>query len=164
MTSSHWACAAQNAKCYLYVMRHLTSFLLLASFGCLSLAQSDCPTPFYLPTLSGTSVTVCPGDSAVISVLPDEGEVFEGEVFYEWVGDWNGGATILAGQGTDEVAVTAGTFQLTVTDEGGCQGKRTFLVGTTSVSIPDFEVEPICDGSLEPVSYTHLTLPTTRLV
>ncbi|HBS20694.1 MAG TPA: hypothetical protein DEA66_07595, partial [Flavobacteriales bacterium] len=65
-------------------------------------------------------------------------------------GDWNGGGgTILAGQGTDEVAVTAGTFQLTVTDEGGCQGKRTFLVGTTSVSIPDFEVEPICDGSLE---------------
>ena len=50
--------------------------------------------------------------------------------------DWNGGGgTVLAGQGTDEVAVTAGTFQLTVTDEGGCQGKRTFLVGTTSVSI-----------------------------
>jgi len=104
-------------------------------------------TPFYLPTLSGTSVTICPGDSAVISVVPDEDEVF---VEYEWVGDWNGGGgTVLAGQGTDEVAVTAGTFQLTVTDEGGCQGKRTFLVGTTSVSIPDFEVDPICDGSLE---------------
>ena len=104
-------------------------------------------TPFYLPTLTGTSVTICPGDSAEINVVPDEGEEF---VVYDWAEDWNGGGgTVLAGQGTDQVYLTAGTYQLTVTDAGGCQGKRTFVVGTTSVSIPDFDVDPICDGSLE---------------
>ena len=104
-------------------------------------------TPFYLPTLSGTSVTICPGDSTLVNVVPDEDEQFVG---YNWVEDWNGGGgTVLSGQGTDEVYLTAGTFQVTVTDAGGCQGKRTFVVGTTTVSIPDFEVDPICDGSLE---------------
>ena len=104
-------------------------------------------TPFYLPTLSGTAVTVCPGDSALIVVEPDEDEVF---VEYDWVADWNGGGgEIVSGQGTDAVYVTPGIYQLTVTDQGGCQGKRTFIIGTTSVSIPDLEIAPICDGSLE---------------
>ena len=106
---------------------------------------ADCPS--YLPTLSGTLVTICPGDSALISVVPDEDEEF---VAYGWVGDWNGGGgTVLAGQDTDEVYLTAGTYQLTVTDADGCQGTRTFVMETTSVNIPQFEIDPICDGSPE---------------
>ena len=100
-------------------------------------------TPFYLPAVSGTNVTVCAGESTIVVVVDVYAQ-------YDWVADWNGGGgEILTGQGAPVATLVPGTYQLTVTDEGGCQGNRTFVIGTTSVSIPDLTVEPICDGSLE---------------
>ena len=45
--------------------------------------------------------------------------------------------------------LTAGLYQLTVTDGEGCQGRYTFPIAETSVTIPDFAVPAICDFSEE---------------
>ena len=39
--------------------------------------------------------------------------------------------------------VTAGVYQVTVVDEGGCEGKRTFVISGTSSTISDFTIDPI---------------------
>ena len=81
-------------------------------------------TPYYLPEVEGTLQAVCPGESAVVTVVPDEDENF---VNYIWVADWNGGGGEVVSDNGISAEVTAGVYQVTVVDEGGCEGKRTFV-------------------------------------
>ena len=99
-------------------------------------------TPFYLPTVEGTLQAVCPGDSALVEVIPDEDETF---VDYIWVGDWNGGGGEVLSSTGPTAYLTAGVYQLTVVDPGGCEGKRTFILSPSASTIPDVTVEPLCD-------------------
>ena len=104
-------------------------------------------SPYYLPNVVGSNVTLCPGQTATVEVVPDADQTF---VAYQWVADWQGGGgTIEDGQGDSVAELTAGLYQLTVTDGEGCQGRYTFPIAETSVNIPDFSVPAICDFSEE---------------
>ena len=104
-------------------------------------------SPFYLPTVVGANVTLCPEQTAIVEVVPDTDQTF---VAYQWVSDWQGGGgTVVNGQETSIAELTAGVYQLTVTDGSGCQGRYTFPIAETSVNIPDLTLEPICDFSEE---------------
>ena len=104
-------------------------------------------SPYYLPNVVGSNVTLCPGQTATVEVVPDADQTF---VEYQWVADWQGGGgTIEDGQGDSVAELTAGLYQLTVTDGEGCQGRYTFPIAETSVNIPDFSVPAICDFSEE---------------
>ena len=98
-------------------------------------------TPFYLPAVEGTLQAVCPGDSAFVQVIPDEDENFVG---YTWVGDWNGGGGEVLEDLGDGAWLTAGVFQVTVEDEGGCEGKRTFILSPSASTIPELTVDALC--------------------
>ena len=100
-------------------------------------------TPYYLPTITGNLQTVCPGDSALIQVIEQDDEDF---VDWIWVGDWNGGGGEVLSTNGPLAYVTPGIFQVTVVDEGGCEGKRTFVISPTAATIPDVTVEPMCGG------------------
>ena len=108
-------------------------------------------TPFYLPTVEGTLQAVCPGDSAFVEVIPDEDENFVG---YTWVGDWNGGGgDVLSSDGAG-AWLTAGVYQVTVEDEGGCEGKRTFILSPSASTIPDLTIDPLCgDAAFDTVTF-----------
>ena len=108
-------------------------------------------TPFYLPTVEGTLQAVCPGDSAFVEVIPDEDENF---VDYTWVGDWNGGGgDVLSSDGAG-AWLTAGVYQVTVEDEGGCEGKRTFILSPSASTIPDLTIDPLCgDAAFDTVTF-----------
>ena len=104
-------------------------------------------SPFYLPTVVGANVTLCPEQTAIVEVVPDTDQTF---VAYQWVSDWQGGGgTVVNGQETSIAELTAGVYQLTVTDGSGCQGRYTFPIAETSVNIPDLTLEPTCDFSEE---------------
>ena len=98
-------------------------------------------TPYYLPEVEGTLQAVCPGESAVVTVVPDEDENF---VDYIWVADWNGGGGEVVSDDGISAEVTAGVYQVTVVDEGGCEGKRTFVISGTTSTIPDLTIDAIC--------------------
>ena len=108
-------------------------------------------TPFYLPTVEGTLQAVCPGDSAFVEVIPDDDENFVG---YTWVGDWNGGGgDVLSSDGAG-AWLTAGVYQVTVEDEGGCEGKRTFILSPSASTIPDLTIDPLCgDAAFDTVTF-----------
>ena len=91
-------------------------------------------TPYYLPTVEGTLQAVCPGDSAFVEVIPDDDENFVG---YEWVSDWNGGGGEVLVDAGSSAWVTAGIYQVIVTDEGGCEGRRTFIMSPTAATVPE---------------------------
>ena len=102
-------------------------------------------TPYYLPTVDGTNVTLCPGETTQLSIVPNDNQVF---VDYNWIPNWGGGGgEIVEGQGTDVAVVTAGLYQVRVFDAGGCEGRYTFPVSESSVIIPELTLDPICDGS-----------------
>ena len=101
-------------------------------------------TPFYLPTVEGTLQAVCPGDSAYVEVIPDVDENF---VDYTWVGDWNGGGGDVLSTDGAGAWLTAGVYQVTVADEGGCEGKRTFILAPSASTIPDLTVDALCGES-----------------
>lgn len=109
-------------------------------------------TPFYLPTVQGTLQAVCPGDSAFVEVIPDDDENF---VQYDWVGDWNGGGgTVLSSDGPG-AWLTSGVYQVTVTDEGGCQGKRTFILSPSASTIPNLSIDPLCgESAFDTIAFT----------
>ena len=98
-------------------------------------------TPFYLPAVEGTLQAVCPGDSAFVQVIPDEDENFVG---YTWVGDWNGGGGEVLEDLGDGAWLTAGVYQVIVEDEGGCEGKRTFVLSPSASTIPELTVDALC--------------------
>jgi len=109
-------------------------------------------TPFYLPTVEGTLQAVCPGDSAFVEVIPDLDENF---VNYTWVGDWNGGGgDVLSSDGAG-AWLTAGVYQVTVEDEGGCEGKRTFILAPSASTLPDVTVDPLCgDAAFDTIAFS----------
>ena len=108
-------------------------------------------SPYYLPSIVGTSQAVCPEDSVLVEVIPDEGENFVG---YTWVGDWNGGGgDVLSSEGAG-AWLTAGVYQVTVEDEGGCEGKRTFILSPSASTIPDLTIDPLCgDAAFDTVTF-----------
>ena len=110
-------------------------------------------TPYYLPTVEGTLQSVCPGDSAEVEVIPDPDENF---VSYEWVSDWNGGGGQVLVDNGASAWLTAGIYQVIVTDTAGCEGRRTFLLNQTPASIPEaLNVEALCgDEAFQPVQFT----------
>ena len=101
-------------------------------------------TPYYLPTITGNLQTVCPGDSALVQVVQQDDENF---VDWIWTGDWNGGGGEVLESNGPLAYVTPGIFQVTVVDEGGCEGKRTFIISPTAASIPEVTVDPMCGGA-----------------
>lgn len=110
-------------------------------------------TPYYLPTVEGTLQAVCPGDSVFVEVIPDDDENF---VSYEWVPNWNnGGGEVLEDLGSG-AWLSAGIYQVVVADEGGCEGRRTFLLSQTAASIPEeLNVTALCgDEAFDPVEFT----------
>ena len=98
-------------------------------------------TPLYLPTVTGTLQAVCPGDSAFVQVIPDEDESFVG---YTWVGNWNGGGGEVLEDLDDGAWLTSGTYQVIVEDEGGCEGRRTFIMSPSASNIPELTVDALC--------------------
>ena len=52
--------------------------------------------------------------------------------------------------------LTAGIYQVIVADEGGCEGRRTFLLSQTAASIPEaLNVTALCgDEAFDPVEFT----------
>ncbi|MDA0945918.1 MAG: gliding motility-associated C-terminal domain-containing protein, partial [Bacteroidetes bacterium] len=109
-------------------------------------------TPYYLPTVEGTLQTVCPGDSALVEVIPDVNENF---VDYIWTGNWNnGGGTVLSTNGASAY-LTAGVYQVTVVDEGGCEGKRTFILSPSASTLPDITIDPLCgEAAFDTVTFS----------
>jgi hypothetical protein len=109
-------------------------------------------TPYYLPTVEGTLQTVCPGDSAFVEVIPDVNENF---VDYIWTGNWNnGGGTVLSTNGASAY-LTAGVYQVTVVDEGGCEGKRTFILSPSASTLPDITIDPLCgEAAFDTVTFS----------
>jgi len=109
-------------------------------------------TPYYLPTVEGTLQTVCPGDSAFVEVIPDVDENF---VDYIWTGNWNnGGGTVLSTSGASAY-LTAGVYQVTVVDEGGCEGKRTFILSPAASTLPDITIDPLCgEAAFDTVTFS----------
>ena len=110
-------------------------------------------TPYYLPTVSGTLQAVCPGDAAYVEVIPDEDENF---VSYNWVADWNGGGGEVLEDLGSGAWLTAGIYQVVVADEGGCEGRRTFVMSETAATVPEeLNVEALCgDSAFNPVEFT----------
>ena len=108
-------------------------------------------TPFYLPTVEGTLQAVCPGDSAYVEVIPDADENF---VSYTWVGDWNGGGGEVLSSNGAGAWLTAGVYQVIVEDEGGCEGKRTFIMAPSASTIPEVTVDPLCgEAAFDTISF-----------
>ena len=108
-------------------------------------------TPFFIPSVAGTNAVVCPGDSALVEVLPDEDETF---VDYTWVGDWNGGGGQVFSSNGSAAYLSAGVYQLTVQTDIGCEGTRTIVINSTDVVIPDVVVDPMCGSlPLEPIEF-----------
>lgn len=116
------------------------------SSGCVVKEAIDVvQTPFYLPTVLGANVTLCPGETTELLIVPDDDQVF---VEYEWVPNWGGGGgDVVEGQGTDAAVVTPGLYQVRVIDAGGCEGRYTFPISESSVAIPDLDLDPVCEGS-----------------
>lgn len=107
-------------------------------------------SPLYLPTLEGTSELLCPGDSALVEVIPDPDENF---VDFVWVENWNGGGGQVLSSDGGSAYVTPGLYQVVVSDEEGCDGKRTFAIGSTS-TIPDQTIDPLCGAAaFDPVTF-----------
>ena len=109
-------------------------------------------TPYYLPTVEGILQTVCPGQEATVTVVPEDDENF---VDYIWAGDWNGGGgEVLSSEGPS-ATLTAGVFQVTVVDEGGCEGRRTFVISPSASTIPEVTTEAVCgEGPYDPVEFS----------
>ena len=109
-------------------------------------------TPFYLPTVEGTLQAVCPGDSAFVEVIPDDDENFVG---YTWVSDWNGGGGEVLSSSGAGAWLTAGVYQVIVEDEGGCEGKRTFILSPSASTIPEITIDPLCgDAAFDTIAFT----------
>ena len=110
--------------------------------------RGDCL--YYPPTLEGTSQLLCPGDSALVEVIPDPDENF---VDFVWVENWNGGGGQVLSSDGGSAYVTPGLYQVVVSDEEGCDGKRTFAIGSTS-TIPDQTIDPLCGAAaFDPVTF-----------
>lgn len=107
-------------------------------------------SPYFLPDIDVTPPAVCPGQTAIVLVDPEEQVDYE---LYEWEGDWNGlGGTVVSASGP-EAELTAGTYRLLVTDNDGCQGQRVFIIETIGSYIPEVVIDPFCDGIPDSVNF-----------
>ena len=104
------------------------------------------PSPSASLFIAGASQVLCEGDSAFVQVVSLEEQEFTG---YAWEGNWNGGGgQVLAAQGA-EAWLTAGAYQVSFVDDGGCPSSET-LVLAESTPVTAFTNQNLCwDGSGE---------------
>jgi gliding motility-associated-like protein len=101
-------------------------------------------SPYFLPDVDVVPPAICPNQYATATVDPVEQQDY---AVYDWEGNWNNlGGTVVSGDGTPSAQLTAGTYRLLVTDNGGCQGQRVFTVEPIGSYIPEVTFEPFCDG------------------
>lgn len=98
-------------------------------------------TPFFNPIVEHPNA-LCPGETGWAIVDPDEQPLYDD---YTWVANWEGGGGEVVTDNGPEAELTAGIYELTVTNEEGCQGKRYFNIETIGPFLPEVDFGPYCD-------------------
>lgn len=97
-------------------------------------------TPFFNPMVEHPNA-LCPGETGWAVVDPDEQPLYDD---YTWVANWEGGGGEVVTDMGPEAELTAGIYELTVTNEEGCQGKRYFNIETIGPFLPEVDFGPFC--------------------
>lgn len=98
-------------------------------------------TPFFNPIVEHPNA-LCPGETGWAVVDPDEQPLYDN---YVWTPNWEGGGGEVVTDLGPEAELTAGIYELTVTNEEGCQGKRYFNIETIGPFLPEVDFGPYCD-------------------
>ena len=135
-----WSTGCDEATC---VHNYGGIFELTAQLAeCTSTIQYELTqTPFFNPMVEHPNA-LCPGETGWAVVDPDEQPLYDN---YTWVANWEGGGGEVVTDNGPEAELTAGIYELTVTNEEGCQGKRYFNIETIGPFLPEVDFGPYCD-------------------